>query len=217
MNKANYFRNLNVSRYQMKIQYSYALSLIKIDDKTTVNDLFDTFVFNKVHKYTQDEIDNLVSYLNDFNNVIIHQQTLHYDNLVKAIYDTEYEYYAEENIKLSKGSNYFASMILKHPIRFNEFPNLISYDRIVNKHINRYSKSFEIKNTNIVKTDVDDSYEIIVDIIDNSVCVNISLGNNNKNYQISDEPFNCLLNICKQLDINITDKELHNIITLAQN
>lgn len=221
-----YLSELNLSKYQIKVNYDINLYFVKGNKIYDHLDLLNNHdVIMEINRYSKDQIKEIINYCrsNKFIENYDNYQMIYFNDLYKCISDTDINYYKDIDLNIknlttkdNNANDYVSYVNIHSAISSFKFPSLVHYDKVINKQIHSFTKRFVDDDIVSIIEKKDDNIDCVIEIFDNKCNCKITLGNNNHKFKLIDQMINEIKGILDLLQINITIKELTETINNIQ-
>lgn len=221
-----YLSELNLSKYQIKVNYDINLYFVKGNKIYDHLDLLNNHdVIIEINRYSEDQIKRIIDYCrnNNFIENYDNYQMIYFNDLYKCISDIDINYYKDINLNIknlitkdNNANDYVSYVNIHSAISSFKFPSLVHYNKVINKQIHSFTKRFVDDGIISIIEKKNDNIDCIIEIFDNKCNCKITLGNNNHKFKLTDQMINQIKEILNLLQINISINELTETINNIQ-
>ena len=218
-----YLSELNLSKYQIKINYDINLYFVKCNKIYDDLDLLNNHdVIMEINRYSEDQIKKIIDYCrnNKFIENYDNYQMIYFNDLYKCISDTDINYYKDINLNIknliTRDNDYVSYVNIHSAISSFKFPSLVHYDKVINKKIHSFTKRFVDDGIISIIEKKNDNIDCVIEIFDNKCNCKITLGNNNHKFKLTNQMINQIKEILDLLQINISIESLAETINNIQ-
>ena len=218
-----YLSELNLSKYQIKINYDINLYFVKCNKIYDDLDLLNNHdVIMEINRYSEDQIKRIIDYCrnNKFIENYDNYQMIYFNDLYKCISDTDINYYKDINLNIknltTKDNNYVSYVNIHSAISSFKFPSLVHYDKVINKKIHSFTKRFVDDGIISIIEKKNDNIDCVIEILHHNSNRPLTFPNTNHKFKITNQMINQIKEILDLLQINISIESLAETINNIQ-